>query len=418
MNAPKNTLAEVQELALQAAADPEAAELFEKRIGVSPQAFSLLPSKDQEKCLLQPPADQAAEPVLKGGPTSEARLLEVICKLITLDEETVRDRIGGIQVIRSDDPEHHQALFGANAGAMAYHYRSLTSDASDASGPTVFFRDKIPEGIEERVILREMFQLHSRRVDTTGRAFLEESVGIWDSWRVDTPENQIFNSVDSRIEALRKEKRLPSTHLETQFVFTVQEALKRGIVPDPNGKGVSGWLHEVFEHAKYTIKHTTGVDLSGMTPGQLSEMVSFVNPFGPETKKMNEVERARRLEAEQQKLENESLDGFISVETIHSAEISWWWSDSVINDWDYKLSVNEAIDDAVRGVERRFDSVRSNSGYRCQFEGVELRSGDLEDLQDAALEIAATLRQFKEVKPLKPLLEKKYEDELESPSPD
>jgi hypothetical protein len=403
MNAPQNTLAEVQELALQAAADPEAAELFEKRIGVSPQAFSLLPAKDQEKCLLQPTADQAAEPVLKGGPTSEARLLEVISKLITLDEETVRDRIGGILVIRSDDPEHHQAFFGASAGAMAYHYRSL---ASDDSGPTVFFRDKIPEGIEERVIFREIFQLHSRRVDTTGRALLEESVGRWDSWRVDSPENQIFNAVDSRIEALRKGKRLPSSHLETQFVFAVQEALKRGIQPDVNGKGVSGWLNEVCEHAKYTIRHTTGVDLNEMTPGQLLEMVDFATPFGSEVKKMKAVERDRRFAAEAIQRENESLDGFISVETVHTAEVAWWWSDAALNDIDYKLKVNDAVNGAIQEVERRFESVINNSGYCCQFEGVELRGCDLEDLQEAALEIAATLRQFKEVKPLKPLLEK------------
>lgn len=294
-------------LAEQASKDAASEDVFVEHMGVKPQellrvaqenpqwGFDQVFKRALDEAGVAHPAyaklagGDGAQPALRGATTNE-RMAQAWGNLCAHDEQTIQDRIGGVLFVTSDDPNHTQALY-RSGGGMAYHYQDALAGVN---GPTVFFTDRIPAGIEERVILREMFNLHAKQVDCTARQFLVESYERWGSWsrRADdsgkVAERDIFEAIEQRVEKLWPN--LPGS--DARFILAVQEAIKRGVEPDVNGKGVSGWLHEVFEHVKYPIKHTLGVELN-LDNRVVLEMLAHVNPFAKEVSAMHAFERSR-----------------------------------------------------------------------------------------------------------------------------
>lgn len=295
------SLTDVQALAARcvAAADGQVDDRFASNFGVRPAEFASMPVEQQQAAL-------EARARLSGFATSADRMAHAMAQFAELDEHEMHDRIGEVVYATSDDPKHQSAMYGAQPSGMAGYSRGTQPDSS---GTTVFFLDRIPAGIEERVIAREMFQLHAWRVEASERRFLSEAVAKWETWGasgngVEASQTRgVYDAVEKRIDALRPNPqrpasssngRLPSSLEETRFAFAVQEAVKQGVRPDVKGKGVSGWLHEVAEHVTYVLKHTTGHVIKELEPEALVEIVRLDSPFAAEVRRMRDLERSRR----------------------------------------------------------------------------------------------------------------------------
>ena len=90
------------------------------------------------------------------------------------------------------------------------------------------------------------------------------------------------------------------------------------------------------------------------------------------------------------------MSNFISIETTHSAEIAWWWSNEKLHDHAYHCVVDDAVKSKVREA-CATHHVRHNTSYCCQWEGVELLGADKSAVELAANEVAAVLSRFKDV---------------------
>lgn len=292
---------ESQALSAIESGDAADEEHFRTATGLKATEFrKLLHDKGPEHAALAVQSHQE----MSRGATTPARMAYAMSKLCKLDAETFAYQTGKVVVTNSHDPAYAAAHGLARLGAMA-HYLS-NEQHPDFSGTMVFFQDRIPAGIEERVILREMYQNLSRRKDGSGLDFLIEAVARWEHWGghsgIDGPsttERDIFLATEKKVDDLRRMRWLLRTQDESRFVFAAQEAIKRGITPDPKGSEASGWLHEVFEHAKYTLHSTLGIDLPDMTPVQLLELIRFDDPFKRECENMQNFLRDERQKAEE-----------------------------------------------------------------------------------------------------------------------
>lgn len=309
-----STTPDIKSLELQAAdaiesGDPADAQRFKQATGMLPTDFqSALRSPDPSQLQLAVQAHQE----LSGGSTTDARMAYALSRM-NKDHPDFAYRTGEVVFANSTDPEHEEALYRGRIGGMSFYYSN--PDHPAFSGTTVFFKDRIPAGIEERVIMREMYQNMGPLKDATGLAILSDTVGRWESWGTSKDndgnpnyEHVIYQAVDKRMADMRKHGALPGTKAQTQFVYAVQEALKLGIEPDSAGQRVDGWLDAVFEHAKYTIKASLGMDIPDMSSKQLLELVSFGNPFKPECDAMKAFEQAKhRADLEAQELPKPGL---------------------------------------------------------------------------------------------------------------
>lgn len=90
---------------------------------------------------------------------------------------------------------------------------------------------------------------------------------------------------------------------------------------------------------------------------------------------------------------------FVSIETIHHAEVAWWWTNEKLHDTDYNIRVADSMDKKVKELEAKYD-IRNDTGYCCQWEGRMLYGSDLQQVTKAANELAVHLSKFKGVVPL------------------
>lgn len=90
------------------------------------------------------------------------------------------------------------------------------------------------------------------------------------------------------------------------------------------------------------------------------------------------------------------MSKFISTETIHSAEVAWWWTDDKLHDDDYKIKVNDAVNKKVCEACKKYD-VRNDTRYCCQWEGIRIEGCDMGSVIHAAKEVATVLSRFKDV---------------------
>lgn len=221
------------------------------------------------------------------------RLRQAIADFISVDAQQLQQRIGRIVVGTTDDPQYAEVL-----------RRTYLSDAMVGYDPgnverdptTVFFADRIPAGIEEQVILREMLRLHGRRVCEQDWELVTKEPERWDTWGRQSVEGRIYDAVSDRIKQSRRDA-LPSLE-EVRFVFSVQEAVVRGVEPIENGRGAGGWLHAVCDTVRESAFQLLGRDLSGHGPRDIVKLLQFGSPFD---KEIGAMKWKQRMEAEAQR---------------------------------------------------------------------------------------------------------------------
>lgn len=84
----------------------------------------------------------------------------------------------------------------------------------------------------------------------------------------------------------------------------------------------------------------------------------------------------------------------VDIRTVHYAMIQWWWKDSHVHDYEYKVKVNDAMDMTIAFLEEMLD-VTNDTRFCCQWEGLQLYSESMEDIQKAAKKLSEKLSQFK-----------------------
>lgn len=292
-------LKDIQDLAARAAqvGDEQVSKDFAEHFGVNPDVFSAMGLEQQQSHIVGLLRD------FDGGCTSVERMQEAFRSLLLLSPEDFSNRLGCIELASSRDPEHKEAIYRMTFNGMSFCYGGKEAGLA---GSMVFFVDRIPKGLEVRVIHRELFQSYSKIVDHSGYLLVSEAVSRWGSFSLmsERLERVIYDSVEKR---LNSEKRLPCGRDEARLFFAVQEAVKLGVAPDEHGKGVGGWLWEVQEHARYCIKYLTGSDLPNMGGEKLIEMMSIYNPFYKEQERMREIGRIREYEIEDQSAKAKKL---------------------------------------------------------------------------------------------------------------
>lgn len=90
---------------------------------------------------------------------------------------------------------------------------------------------------------------------------------------------------------------------------------------------------------------------------------------------------------------------FFSVQTVHMAIVSFWWTDERLHDTDYKIKVNDALKTKMGEMLLRYD-VTNDTTHRCQWEGFCLVGSNLEHVNSAAKELCQHLAKFSGVVPL------------------
>lgn len=92
-------------------------------------------------------------------------------------------------------------------------------------------------------------------------------------------------------------------------------------------------------------------------------------------------------------------EAFVSIETLHSAEVAWYWSDKRLHDINHHIEVWNAVDAKVRELALQY-KVEINTDYRTQFEGRQFLSNSKEPVEQAALDLAEFLANLDGVAPL------------------
>ncbi len=91
---------------------------------------------------------------------------------------------------------------------------------------------------------------------------------------------------------------------------------------------------------------------------------------------------------------------FLSIETVHTATVEWWWSAKALHDDKYTRKVSDAVEKAVEDAIKRHPTVSENTRLCCQWEGVQLEGPSLLEVTAAGQEVALVLSRFKDVVPL------------------
>lgn len=253
--------------------------------------------------------------------TTVDRLRQVIAETISLDVHEMHQRIGPIVVTTSDDPVYGDALkrIYPTYGVMAfYDNRDAQRDPA-----TVFLADRIPAGIEEQVILREIMQLHGWDANPDDWNLLLSGAQRWDTWG--GMEGKIHDAVSKRIENTGRHALPPGDR--ARVVFTLQEALSRGVEPEYDGRGVSGWLHALNETVRESMHELLGRDLAGYGAQDAVKLLQLGSPFGREISAMEAAQRAllerqevvasraKRMEELDAKFESKQAEPMAPVDT-------------------------------------------------------------------------------------------------------
>ncbi len=86
----------------------------------------------------------------------------------------------------------------------------------------------------------------------------------------------------------------------------------------------------------------------------------------------------------------------IDLRTIHEAEIQWWWKDSHLHDVGYHISVNDGSRAELARL-CKVHGVEDDTRYACQWEGLLITGTNLEQVTEAAKQLARYLRRFKHI---------------------
>lgn len=86
-------------------------------------------------------------------------------------------------------------------------------------------------------------------------------------------------------------------------------------------------------------------------------------------------------------------ESFLHIETIHRAEISWFWTDEFLHDTDYHMKVYYSVNKKIESIVQKYD-IQEDTRYCTQFEGVLLYGNDLKNIQSAGLELAKYISSF------------------------
>ena len=86
-------------------------------------------------------------------------------------------------------------------------------------------------------------------------------------------------------------------------------------------------------------------------------------------------------------------DPYLFIETTHSVEIQWWWTDATLHDMDYQFSFSDKIDAKVKQICATHE-VEDDTEYCCQWDGRRLISSDLVRIGKAGKELATYLKKF------------------------
>ena len=90
---------------------------------------------------------------------------------------------------------------------------------------------------------------------------------------------------------------------------------------------------------------------------------------------------------------------FLETETLHYATISWWWTDKSLHDIDYHIKVSDSMNAKAQELCLAYD-IDTNTGFCCQFEGVQLVGLSQEAVQAAGAELAKHLMRWREIRSL------------------
>ena len=94
-----------------------------------------------------------------------------------------------------------------------------------------------------------------------------------------------------------------------------------------------------------------------------------------------------------------AVNSFLTVTTVHEADVTWWWLDNTLHDLDYHIRMNDSVDKKVRELTAKYD-VEQNTSYCCQWEGVQLLGADKAVVEAAGQELARHVMRFKGIQPL------------------
>lgn len=220
--------------------------------------------------------------------TTADRLRQVLAETIQLDAGDLRRRVGQIVLTTSDDPAYQELLRRAYPPSTLMALRDPGDVERDPG--TIFFVDRIPAGIERQVVLREIAQLHAWDAKPEDWKLLAQGVERWDTW----------GGVEGATYKAVAERKALSRHVgeKVDVVFTLQELLKRKVVPDLKGIGASGWLHAAIDTARESMQDLTGGDFSDYGSADLVKLFQIGTPFSREIDGMRAAQRAQRRDEE------------------------------------------------------------------------------------------------------------------------
>lgn len=226
--------------------------------------------------------------------TTIDQLRQVIVETVSIDVQQLHQSMGRIVVSNSGEPTYREALTRSGAKSDAMSLFIPAGPQRDAE--TVFFADRIPAGLEQRAILREVVQLHSRKVFPKDWELLEYGAESWDTWDKTTPEGAIHNAVSKRIAGTPRHY-LPSLQF-ARLVFTLQEAVSRRVTPVHDGRGVEGWLHAALATIRESVHHLVGYDLKDYQPQDMVQLLQLGTPFAKEVEQLKAVQRSQQRQQE------------------------------------------------------------------------------------------------------------------------
>ena len=239
-------------------------------------------------------------------PTTPEEMRSAIANFVQFDAQQLHARVGNILVVpHSREPQYKKAIGRTYAQSRTM---ALYDDGDGEREPaTVFFADRIPAGLEQRVFLRELMQLHGFKVNAEDWNLVRRHAASWDTWG--GVEGRIHKNVMERFT-----KEAWHGHADrdlTQLIFTVQEAVRQRVEPVADARGAPGWLHAVFETVRGSVKSMLGVELQRYGSKDFVSLLQIGSPFGVQIDAMDAHERSRReraVEAERAAQRERDLD--------------------------------------------------------------------------------------------------------------
>lgn len=90
---------------------------------------------------------------------------------------------------------------------------------------------------------------------------------------------------------------------------------------------------------------------------------------------------------------------FIDIQTVHQANVTWWWTEDKLRDVDHHVKVQDDMYAKVAELEKKHD-ITHDTRFCCQWEGVQVFGDKLSTVKAAVKELAAHLARYEGVVPL------------------